>query len=311
MGLRAGVLVATLLSGVGVLTLSVDAGAAEQDWPAPEHIEGEEQRVVFVLSSRSGLVEAPFVTAAFPKVSGFGMVLTGTAAAHLSSVGWLHLKVPVSVVRLDLPAGAQVGRVTPGNLELGLEHELQTQSSTHVALLAALLVPTAAHGPQTALLNNRALALGAALNGGKDSSLLTPGVGGVQLGARFEQRYGAFAFRASLQLPLLARISNASLPAETDPHPLGLAPVLDLKVGSWISHWFGASLGGALIAELIRVQEPILERDRNRRLQAALEPALHARIGRHVALGLDGSIPVGGNLGARAWSVGLLCRIGL
>ena len=118
-----------------------------------------------------------------------------------------------------------------------------------------------------------------------------------------------FEFRASLDLPLLVRISDASLPEETETHPIGILPALDLQAAWWITSWFGASLGAGLITEPLRVQEPTLERDRKRRLQPVVEPGLHAELGKHVALGLDASIPVGGNLGGDAWSIGLQGRV--
>lgn len=33
------------------------------------------------------------------------------------------------------------------------------------------------------------------------------------------------------------------------------------------------------------------------------------RVRRHVTLGLDGSVPIGRNLGGNAWSVGVLSRL--
>jgi hypothetical protein len=295
---------------VGML-LSANVRAVEHAWPAPPHAEEAEKRVSLSISNRAGLVQAPFVTTAFPEVSGFAMVLTGTAAVRLSPVGWLRLRVPVSFVRLDFPAKAQVAETALGNLELGLEHGFEVQPSTRLAFLAAVLAPSAEHGPNGALLNNRALSLASALNGGKDSALLTPGVSGLRLGASVEHSLGPFAFRASIDLPVLVRLSRASLPPDTETHRIGILPALDLRAAYWVTPWFGASLGGVLITEPLRVQEPARERDRKRRLQPVVEPGLHVRLGGHVALGLDASLPVGGTLGGNAWSIGLHGRVAL
>lgn len=262
------------------------------------------------LETRAGLVEAPFVTAAFPEVSGFGTLVTGAAAARIPSLGWLRLKLPVSVVRLDFPAGAQVAETALGNLELGLEHPFDVLPSTRLGFVAAFVAPTAQHGPQTALLDNRALALASALDAGQQSALLTPGVSGLHLGASLEHAHGRFAFRAGLAVPVLVRISEASLPAETETHVIGVLPAIDVKAAFWLTSWFGASLGGGIVAEPWRVQEPALERDRRRWLQAVVEPGLHVRLGEGTALGLDGNVPVSGNLGGDAWSVALRARVG-
>jgi hypothetical protein len=285
--------------------------AAEPDRPAPPRVKDAQERLVLSVSNRAGLVQAPFVTTAFPEVSGFGMVLTGAAAVQLSSIARLRVRLPISFAWLDFPAGAQVMETALGNLELGLEQRLEVRASTRFAFLAALLAPSAEHGPRTALLGNRALALGSALNGGKDSALLTPGVTGLRLGARVEQSAGPLEFRASLDVPLLVRLSDASLPEDAETHPIGSLPGVDLEAASWITPWFGASLGGSLIAEPLRVQEPALERERRRRLQVVVEPGLRVQLGRRLALGLDASVPVGGNLGGDAWSIGVHGRFGL
>jgi hypothetical protein len=296
---------------LGVLMLlGANAHAAEHDWPAAPRARDAEQRVSLSLTSRAGLVKAPFATLAFPEVSGFGSVLTGDVAVRLSTPDWLRLTLPVSVVRLDFPAGAQVAETALGNLELGLEHALQLRPSTRVGFLAAVLVPLAQHGPEHSLLDNRALALGSAVSGGKGAALLTPGVTGVRVAARLEQSLGAFDLRANLDLPVLVRVSDASLPEDAETHRFGLLPALELEAAWWITPWFGASLGADLITEPLRVQEPARERDRARRLQPLVEPGLHAQLGKHVALALDGTLPVGSSLGGNAWSIGLQTRVG-
>jgi hypothetical protein len=293
-----------------VSLLSPSLGAAGHDWPAVPPAKDAEERLSLSVSNRAGLVEAPFVTEAFPEVSGFGMVLTGSAAVQLPALGWLRLRLPLSVVRLDFPAGAQVSHTAWGNLELGFERSLELDRSIRVGLRGAVLAPSAEHGSETALLGNRALALGSALYGGRESALLTPGVTGLRLGGSLEHWRHPFALSVSLDLPLLVRTSRASLPSETETHAIGLLPALDVSAAWWINSWFGTSLAAGLIAEPLRVQEPARARDRNRRVQPVLEPGLHLRLGQHVALGLDASLPVGGTLGGEAFSIGLHGRVG-
>lgn len=293
-----------------VMLLCPSARAAEDDGPASPRDANAEQRVSVSLTNRAGLVDAPFVTTAFPEVSGFGDALTLGAAVRWPALGWVRARLPISFVRLDFPAGAQVSETALANLELKLEHPLELDTSTRLSFSVAFVAPSAEHGPKAALLDNRALALADALSGGRDSALFTPGVTGLRLGASVTQALFPFDLRASLDLALLARISDASLPEETQAHALGIVPVLDLKAAWWAASWFGVSLGGALITEPLRVREPARERDRSRRLQIVLEPGIHFRLGRHVVLGVDAGVPVGGNLGGDAWSVGLVGGVG-
>ena len=295
--------------GLTVL-VSTNARAAEHDGPIPPHAEDTKEQISFSMNNRAGLVEAPFVTTAFPEVSGFGTVLTLAVAAYIPPIGRLHARLPISFVRVDFPARAQVSETALGNLEFGLEHAIEIGRSTRLGLLAALPLPLAEHGPKTALLGNRALALSSALNSGRDALLLTPGVTGLRLALSVEHSFRSFEFRASLDVSLLVRVFDANLPEETTTHPIGILPALDLGATWWATSWFGASLGGDLITEPLRVQEPARERDRNRRLQAAVKPGLYARLGRHVMFGLDASIPVGGNLGGETWSIGTRARFG-
>jgi hypothetical protein len=292
------------------LLLSASASAAEHDFPEPPRAKDAQARVALSVINRTGLVRAPFVTTAFPEVSGFGMVLTGGAAVRLTSADWLRATLPLGFVWLDLPARAQVEETVLGNLELGLEHRLELRAATHLNLLGMLIAPSAEHGPKDALLANRALAVGSALNGGRAAALLTPGVTGLRLGASVEHSWRPFELRASVDLPVLVRLSDASLPEDTVLHTLGILPALDLTAALWISTRFAVSLGGSLVTEPLRVQEPARERDRNRRLQPVAELGTHLRLGRHLALGLNANVPFAGALGGEAWSIGTRAQLG-
>lgn len=294
-------LVIALLVGRSARASELDERAFAGDTPAQE-------RIVLSLSSRAGLVKAPYLTTAFPEVSGFATVLTGAAAFQLGSIGHLRIRLPLGIVGLDFPAGAQSAEVALGNPELGLERRVDLRPRTRLGFLAALVVPTAQHGTRAALLEGRALALGNALDGGKEPALLTPGVGGLKLGASVEHSARPFELRASLELPVLLRVTDASLPEETETHPIGVLPTIASSASWWFTSWLGGSLGTGLIMEPFRVREPARPRDRARRLQAVLEPGAHVRLGERVALGLEATIPVGGNLGGDAWSIAVQGR---
>jgi hypothetical protein len=294
-----------------VMLVSATSRAEQHDWPPAARSNPADEQASLTATHRAGLVKAPFVSTAFPEVSGFGMVLTAAAALRVGSLGSVRAQVPLSFVRLDFPARAQVAETALGNVELALEHPLELQPATRLGILAALLVPSAEYGSSTALLANRALALGNALTGGRDSPLLTPGVTGVRLGVTLEHSLRALVLRATLDLPVLVRLSDASLPDDVETHALGVTPTLDLRAAYWFSSAFAASLAADLVTEPWRVQEPALESDRRQRVQPVLAPGLHWRPGRHLVLALDASVPVGGSLGGDAWSMGVQGRLAL
>jgi hypothetical protein len=294
-----------------VLLLTASARASEHDWPAPPHRKAAESRFSFSLGNRFGIAEAPFVTTAFPEVSGFANVLTPAVAIQFAPVGWVHARLPISYVRLDFPAGAQVGEAALGNLELRLEHGFELHRSTRLGLLAGFLAPTASYGSEASLLDNRALALASALRGNEDSSLLTPGATGLRLGASIEHSHHPFQLRGSFDVPLLIRVSDASLPEETQTHALGFTPALAVKAAWWIAPWFALSFGAGLVTEVVRLQEPARESDQNRRLQLSLNPGLNFRLGQSVSLALDTVVPVGGALGGEVRGLGLSGRLEL
>jgi hypothetical protein len=285
------------------------AAATEQEWPTPPPQVNPSARVWATLQNRAGLVRAPFVTSDFPEVSGFADVLTASVTVELPALAKLRFVAPLALVRVDYPAGAQVAETALGNLELGGERAFVLGPRTRLALSAALLAPMAPSGPEGSLLANRGLALAAALDGGRSARRFTPGVTGLIAGGSVQHTEGPLELRAALELPLLVRLSDAALPTETETHALGLAPVLDLRAAYWVTTWLGATLGASLITELLRVQEPIRDRDRTRRLQPVVEPGVHFGVGRHLLLTVDASIPVGGSLGGETFSVGVGGRL--
>jgi hypothetical protein len=123
--------------------------------------------------------------------------------------------------------------------------------------------------------------------------------------------HGPWWFEAGLDVPVLVRLSDASLPEDVETHSIGLLPALDVQGALWVTSWLGVALGGRLMTEPLRVQEPARERDREQLLQPVVEPGVHARLGRHVELALDGNVPVSGALGGEAWSIGVHGKLDL
>ena len=190
-----------------------------------------EPRLEVALSGRLGQSRAPYVTSAFPEVSGYGAAVTLEARLRLSSQLSLGVRAPLVLARVEQPAGALYAEAAWANPELSLAFERpwwqrddwKLSWSTWLALGA----PLAEH--DRAQLAGRALHLADAWEGFSEPELYTPGVlpvtpaGSVALSGR------RWRFLASLKLPLLLRVSQASLPSESETRSVGTVPVAELE----------------------------------------------------------------------------------
>ncbi len=148
--------------------------------------------------SEQRIAEAPFVTRLSPKC-GVRRGLHRAAGANplrwvgSASGGPSASRGSTSCGRGGLGDGGGQSRARSWSTESRPATRLDGRS-------AARWSPTAERGPEAALLDNRALALGNALNGGLDSALLTPGVSGLRLERALEHWHHPLRVSGDLRL---------------------------------------------------------------------------------------------------------------
>lgn len=256
------------------------------------------------LDSQIGTSTAPYVTRAFPEVSGYGVVV------ELGARYWPTPRISVggrgalALMRIEQPAGALYAEAAWANpeLNLALEQPLLEHDQWKLSLTSgwAIGLPFAEHDSRASQLEERALALANAFEGFAEPELFTPGVLPITPSVRLELRDARWRFDLSLKLPLLFRISDASLPADSERHAFGFVPVVDCGLGVQPWRWFSFAVRPTLTW---RALSPVEDRG------GALQPLLAASAVFRLASGLDVAIslraPIAGPLGGSTMAGGI------
>ncbi len=256
------------------------------------------------LGSQLGTSTSPLFTTAFPEVRGYGAVVELEGKVRLSPRVDVGSRVALALMRVQQPAGALYGEAAWANPELsvGFEQVLVAAErwTLRLAPRLALGLPLAEHGSRASQLEGRALVLADAFEGFAQPELFTPGIVALTPSARIELGHGPWRFEVKLKLPLLLRVSDASLPEDSAARAFGVVPVLDW--GAWAQPWRWLTLG--LAPRLTwRARAPVDDR------RGALQPLVAASAGLHLPRGLDAAFmlqaPVAGPLGGGTIAGGL------
>ncbi len=247
---------------------------------------------------------APYVTTAFPEVSGYGVRLRLDAELALGPVLKLGLRVPLVLARIEQPAGGLFGEAAWANPELsaGVAQPWLARDGWQLlgATRLAIGLPLAEYDASGSELSGRALALADAGEGFAESELYTPGVLPIVLSERVMLKSSRFRFGAALKLPLLVRISEAGLPRQTETHALGLEPVAELSARVELLRWFALESAPRLTWRLLL---PV--GSTTSKLQLLLPVALHFRLAQPLELDAVVQAPVAGALGGTTFAGGL------
>lgn len=202
------------------------------------------------LDSHVGTSTAPYVTEAFPEVSGYGVVVQLGAQLRLGPRLSLGSRAALALMRVEQPAGALYAEAAWANPELSLafDQPLLRREKWELRLLPRFAVglPLAEHASRASQLEGRALTLANAFEGFGEPELFTPGVLPITPSARLELRTEAWCFDLTLKVPLLFRVADASLPGDSDEHALGVVPVVDLALRFQPWRWVAFGLGPRL-----------------------------------------------------------------
>ncbi len=216
----------------------------------PASAAAEEERLSFGFEARGGRATAPYVTRAFPEVSGYGMSLEAFARWQLASQFWVRARAPYALMRIEQPAGALYEESAFGNPEIGVSVEQALPSllvsTGRAGVDLGLALPFAEHDSLASQLEGRALTLANAFSGLSEPELYTPGVVALTPSAFATLKWSRVSLRGSLKQPVLVRVSRANLPSDTSVRSFGTTSVVELKAGvsplSWLTLSFAPRL---------------------------------------------------------------------
>lgn len=151
-------------------------------------------------------------------------------------------------MRVEQPAGALYAEAAWGNPEIGVAYSRPwlEREGWRLDFVGGLAVGVPLAERDGAQLARRALVLANALEGFSEPGLFTPGVLPLtpSVGLRWESR--RWLLSASVRVPLLFRVSEADLPAETDTRPLGISPVARVDARLRVRPWLSLAAGTRL-----------------------------------------------------------------
>ena len=260
---------------------------------------------------RVGSVAAPFFTEALSEVSSEFtqarlLVVEGTyQVARRLTVGG---RLPAAPSTVRQPAGSYSDEKAFGNPELFVEDRTLSRSLAGVAVRAAARIgvgiPLAEHGSRSSLLQNRVVALSSALDGWRNPELYEPGVIPIALSARAVIDPSPWGASASAKLPVMVRISDASLPSEADTRAIGIVPHVELRGTFRPLGWLELDAGAFVV---VQARAPVAPSDRSARsgsIQLGIEPRIRFHISDDIALHADFNAALGGPLSG-TYGIGL------
>jgi hypothetical protein len=267
---------------------------------------GEAQAFQLDASARFIVAHAPFFTEAFPVLDAHGLLFALGARYSLSPAWTLGARMPLAALSVRQPAGSYLDEAAWANPTVFVKRSIAAARLGDHGLAAWLGadvgVPLAEHGPPGALLENRALeaanAAGAYLSPESYLPATLPFV--MRAGGRFED--ASWSAEGEVGVPLLMRLGDADLPADTRSHRLGLWPSLQVIVAVQTTRWLHVSLGANAALAAVRVFEP---RHEVSRVQASLRAGSSFRLSKRLELGLTFLAPVAGALGGEVYSGGV------
>jgi hypothetical protein len=266
-----------------------------------------EQRFQVVAEARAGTSTGPYVTEAFPETTAYGTSLALGGRFRWDRRGSLGLRVPLVLARLEQPAGALYAEAAWGNPELSGAFDVfrRDQDDWTLDLTAgvAVGVPLAEH--ERAQLAGRVLSFADALEGFGEPELFTPGVLPFTPRGRLLLSSRRWRFGASLKLPLLARVTDASLPADSATRALGFVPVAELSARLQLLTWLAVSAAPRLT---VRAVSPV--DDHAPPLQLLAIGRVELRLGAATSAAVVFQAPVAGALGGSTLAGGVTLRTG-
>jgi hypothetical protein len=287
--------------------LALSGRAAAQGLALPEPAP---ETTMLAARAQFGLATVPFAVGALPEAKGQALSFLVDGARNLTGSLWLGLRLPLVAASVEQPAGSYVDATAWGNPSLRLTARGDARRLGPLALLVdvggEVGAPLARHA--RSLLPNRALAIAGGIEGQAEPGLFTPGVLPVTAFTQVTLLSPRWSVSASLQLPLLVRVSDADLPpADSRTRSLGFTPVLAVQGAAVVVRSFGVALLATVALDL---RPPVAEVRDVPLAQFLVRASPFFHLGRRTLLLVDLQAPVGGALGGTSAALGLRALFG-
>jgi hypothetical protein len=263
------------------------------------------------LQALFGVSTTPFDVTSLPEAKGQAFVFLTGGRYSLSEALSLELRVPLVLGSVAQPAGSYVDTAALGNPGLGARYRFvdwRAGAST-LALSGAVEVgaPLASHGEN--LMPNRVLAIADGIEGRGHPEWFTPGVVPITPSTTLRWAAAPWSLETELRLPLLARVSEASLPSSgSNTQSFGVATVVGLEARYRLSQRLSVASAAQLFFDLVPVVEHV--RDLSR-VQDFERLSLHIHFGSLAALAVDLQTAIAGELGGSTVAFGLRAGLNL
>lgn len=283
-----------------------DPAPAEPDAASTEPAAQPERRAArwgVSVKLRTGGARAPFYTAALSEVtsefSRAQAVLFG-GFVRLNGPLELGIRVPLAQSAVLLPGASYVEDVSLGNIELYFEDQRFSRQLPRARLNLALRfgagLPLAGHGPSTALIKNRVVALSNALDGWQNPELWEPGVVPLTLSGRLFIEPAPWGVSLRVKLPLLIRVNDADLPDEARTQALGFLPQIALRGTVQPLKWLGIHVGTHVVFLAPAAVSAVEGSDRSGAVHWGFAPEVEVTIARHLMLSVEFNAAIAGPL---------------
>jgi len=252
-----------------------------------------------------GVATAPFDITALPQAKGQAFVFLASGRYSLLEPLSLALHVPLVLGSVAQPAGSYIDTAALGNPMFGAHYRFYGRRSdrSQLALTAALEVglPLASHAQD--LMPNRVLAIADGIEGRGHPDWFTPGVLPITASTALHWTSAAWTLEAELRLPLLVRVSQASLPnTMTNTNDFGFGGALGLEARYRLSRRLSLAAATQLFFDLVPAAEHVREISR---LQDLERLSLQIHFGSLASLVLDLQTAIAGELAGSTVAGGL------
>jgi hypothetical protein len=263
-------------------------------------------------SFTSGMVRAPFYTAAFPEVrSQVARPRLVRLAGHLGAPGSFRLEAQIAGTWSGVmqPAGSYLVESAWSNALLAVAHvgpSWQREAvRTQLILRLGVGIPTANASSQPGYLRQRVLAIANAMALWRDQELFTPGVLSLIPEASLTCSGSRWSLGATLKATAMARVSDARLPPERT-RSAAFTPVLRLDTQVTPAGWPALRLAADVAANLPAPVRAVASTQFDL-VQVSLSPGVRFGLPTftHSTIAIDAAIPVSGPLWG-TFAVGVL-----